>query len=100
MTDCSSLRVAFAGTPDFARTALSELLASPHSVVGVLTQPDRPSGRGRKLSPSAVKTLALGNITARGGSVVAAIGLLKHSWLFVASLAGSRSNTPCGDGWR
>ena len=59
MTDCSSLRVAFAGTPDFARTALSELLASPQSVVGVLTQPDRPSGRGRKLRPSSVKTLAL-----------------------------------------
>lgn len=59
MTDCTSLRVAFAGTPDFARCALAALLGSPHQVVGVLTQPDRASGRGRKLTPSAVKTLAL-----------------------------------------
>jgi len=59
MTDCSSLRVAFAGTPEFAATALSALLASDHQVVGVLTQPDRPAGRGRKLSASAVKTLAI-----------------------------------------
>jgi methionyl-tRNA formyltransferase len=52
------LRVAFAGTPEFALPALEALLAH-HSVVGVLTQPDRPSGRGRKLTPSAVKTAAL-----------------------------------------
>lgn len=59
MTDCNSLRVAFAGTPEFAREALAELLASKHQLVGVLTQPDRPSGRGRKLTPSPVKALAL-----------------------------------------
>jgi len=59
MTDCSSLRVAFAGTPEFAREALEQLLASSHQVVGVLTQPDRPSGRGRKLTPSPVKRLAI-----------------------------------------
>ena len=59
MTDCSSLRVAFAGTPEFAHYALTALLESPHQLVGVLTQPDRPSGRGRKLTPSPVKSLAL-----------------------------------------
>jgi len=59
MTDCNALRVAFAGTPEFAREALSQLIASQHSVVGVLTQPDRPSGRGRKLTASPVKALAV-----------------------------------------
>lgn len=57
--DCSALRIVFAGTPPFAATALGALLDSPHELVGVLTQPDRPSGRGRKLAPSAVKSLAL-----------------------------------------
>ena len=45
----------FAGTPEFAAVALDALLDSDHEVVGVLTQPDRPAGRGRKLTPSAVK---------------------------------------------
>ncbi len=53
------LRLLFAGTPDFAAAALAALLASRHSVVGVYTQPDRPAGRGRKLTPSPVKQLAL-----------------------------------------
>jgi len=52
-----ALRVAFAGTPEFALPALEALLKS-HEVVGVLTQPDRPSGRGRHLRASPVKTLA------------------------------------------
>lgn len=52
------MRVAFAGTPEFARVALQALLDAGHSVVLVLTQPDRPSGRGMKLAPSAVKQLA------------------------------------------
>lgn len=55
----SALRVAFAGTPDFAATALAALLASPHELAGVWTQPDRPAGRGRKRRPSPVKQLAL-----------------------------------------
>lgn len=50
-----SLRVAFAGTPAFAATSLAEIIASPHQVVRVYTQPDRPQGRGRKLIPSPVK---------------------------------------------
>ena len=54
-----SLRVIFAGTPDFAAESLSALLASHHQVIAVYTQPDRPAGRGRKLTPSPVKSLAL-----------------------------------------
>jgi methionyl-tRNA formyltransferase len=52
------LRVAFAGTPQFALPALAALCAQ-HDVVGVLTQPDRPQGRGRKLKASPVKAAAL-----------------------------------------
>jgi methionyl-tRNA formyltransferase len=52
------LRIAFAGTPHFALPALRALLASRHHVVGVLTQPDRPAGRGRELRASPVKLLA------------------------------------------
>lgn len=55
----TSLRIAFAGTPTFALPALRALLASRHRVVGVLTQPDRPAGRGRELRASPVKLLAL-----------------------------------------
>lgn len=53
-----SLRVIFAGTPDFAARHLEALLASDHQIVGVFTQPDRPAGRGNKLTPSPVKQLA------------------------------------------
>jgi methionyl-tRNA formyltransferase len=59
MTAASPLRVAFAGTPQFAVPALEALVASPHTVVGVLTQPDRPKGRGRQLSAGPVKQVAL-----------------------------------------
>lgn len=53
-----SLRIIFAGTPDFAARHLDALLSSEHQVVGVFTQPDRPAGRGKKLMPSPVKVLA------------------------------------------
>lgn len=53
------MRIVFAGTPDFAATALKALLAAGHTVVGVYSQPDRPAGRGRKLMPSPVKQVAL-----------------------------------------
>ena len=53
------LRVAFAGTPEFAAQALDSILKAGYAVPLVLTQPDRPAGRGMKLSPSAVKQLAL-----------------------------------------
>ncbi|HEV7165835.1 MAG TPA: methionyl-tRNA formyltransferase [Gammaproteobacteria bacterium] len=55
----SPLRIAFAGTPEFSLAALDALAASRHQVVGVWTQPDRPAGRGRKLTPSPVKHRAL-----------------------------------------
>ena len=54
-----SLRIVYAGTPDFAVPALKALLASPHQVVAVYCQPDRPSGRGRKLTFGAVKQVAV-----------------------------------------
>jgi len=53
------LRIAFAGTPAFALPALEALVGSAHRVVGVLTQPDRPAGRGRTLHASPVKERAL-----------------------------------------
>jgi len=55
------LRIAFAGTPQFAVPALRMLLASGHAVVGVLTQPDRPAGRGQQLRASPIKLLAAGH---------------------------------------
>ena len=53
------LNIIFAGTPDFAARCLSSLLTSPHRIVAVYTQPDRPAGRRRQLQASAVKTLAI-----------------------------------------
>ncbi|NYT63508.1 methionyl-tRNA formyltransferase [Alcaligenaceae bacterium] len=53
------MRIVFAGTPEFARLALDALIAAGHQIPLVLTQPDRPSGRGLKLTPSAVKQAAL-----------------------------------------
>jgi methionyl-tRNA formyltransferase len=55
----AALRVGFAGTPPFAATALTAILGAGFRVVTVLTRPDRPRGRGLKLTPSAVKSLAL-----------------------------------------
>ncbi|MGH8764858.1 MAG: methionyl-tRNA formyltransferase [Burkholderiales bacterium] len=53
------MRLVFAGTPEFAAQSLASLLDAGHEVVLVLTQPDRPAGRGLKTSTSAVKRLAL-----------------------------------------
>ena len=53
------MKIIFAGTPVFAAKHLEELLQSSHSVIAAYTQPDRPAGRGKKLSPSPVKLLAL-----------------------------------------
>lgn len=52
------MRLVFFGTPGFAVPSLNSLLASPHPVVGVVTQPDRRRGRGQKVSPEAVKAAA------------------------------------------
>ena len=53
------MRLVFAGTPEFARSALEALYAAGHTIALVLTQPDRPAGRGMKLQASAVKQFAL-----------------------------------------
>lgn len=53
------LKILFAGTPEFAAHYLQILLDAGHQVVAVYTQPDRPAGRGRKLTPGPVKQLAL-----------------------------------------
>lgn len=55
------MRVIFAGTPEFAARALASVLAAGHHVPLVLTQPDRPAGRGQRVMQSAVKTLAVAN---------------------------------------
>ncbi|HXA93305.1 MAG TPA: methionyl-tRNA formyltransferase [Steroidobacteraceae bacterium] len=57
----TGLRIVFAGTPEFAVPALKALLASTHQVTGVLTQPDRPQGRGRRILPTPIKQLAQAN---------------------------------------
>lgn len=53
------MRLIFAGTPEFAAQALEALIAAGHEIALVLTQPDRPAGRGMQLQPSAVKKVAL-----------------------------------------
>ena len=52
------MRLVFMGTPDFASASLEALLKSDNSIVGIVTQPDRPKGRGQILTPSPVKLLA------------------------------------------
>lgn len=94
-------RIAFAGTPQFAVPSLEALLSAGFDVSLVLTQPDRPAGRGRRLAPSAVKSLAVARglrlrqparlpkdpvAAADWGAapdvlVVAAYGLLLPQWL-------------------
>jgi methionyl-tRNA formyltransferase len=53
------MRIVFFGTPEFSVPALRGLVASPHTVVGVVTQPDRPRGRGQHVTDSPVKAAAL-----------------------------------------
>ena len=59
MVERPALRVVFFGTPEFAVPTVDALLRSPHSVVGVITQPDRPRGRGQKTSDAPVKVRAV-----------------------------------------
>ncbi len=87
-----SLRIVFAGTPEFALPALDALASSAHQVVGVLTQPDRPAGRGRALRASAVKqrALALGLPVAQperlaGGAELEALGAWAAELLVVVA---------------
>lgn len=95
------MRLLFMGTPGFAVPTLQKLLSSRHRVSGVFTQPDRPSGRGRKLAVGPVKQLALHSglpvyqpdrlapeewkplvETAADALVVVAYGKILPSWLF------------------
>ncbi len=55
------MKILFMGTPDFAKESLEELYKAGYEICGVVTQPDRPSGRGMKLIPSPVKSFALEN---------------------------------------
>ncbi|MEW6321539.1 MAG: methionyl-tRNA formyltransferase [Acidobacteriota bacterium] len=102
------LRIAYFGTPAFAVPSLERLLASAHEVVGVVTQPDRPRGRGQRVTPGPVKAVAEGHglpvlqparlardafdapFTALGADlgVVAAYGRLLPDWLLAAPRLG------------
>ena len=53
------MRVIFMGTPDFATGTLEEIVKAGHEVVGVVTQPDKPKGRGKTMMPTPVKETAL-----------------------------------------
>lgn len=86
------LRLIYAGTPAFAVPALQALIRNAHQVLAVYTQPDRPSGRGRKLQASPVKQLA-GQygipvhqpLTLRDSSVQAALAEIKPDVMIVAA---------------
>ena len=86
------LRLAFAGTPDFAARHLAALLDSRHELAAVLTQPDRPAGRGKQARPGPVKTLALDAglrvlqpATLRDPEAVASVAALKLDALIVVA---------------
>ncbi len=53
------MRIVFMGTPAFAVPSLERLISDGHTLVGVLTQPDKPKNRGMKLLPSPIKTAAM-----------------------------------------
>jgi methionyl-tRNA formyltransferase len=88
----SKSRIVFAGTPEFARASLKALMEAGHSVVAAYTQPDRPAGRGRKLTASPVKRLAedcgirvLQPETLRDDAVVAELKALRPDVMIVAA---------------
>ncbi len=85
-------RVVFAGTPEFAVPSLQALLAGGWPVVGVLTQPDRPAGRGRRLMPGPIKRVALAAglpvfqpVTLRDAESRASVAALTPDLLIVAA---------------
>lgn len=86
------MNIVFAGTPEFAAAALDALMRAGHGVKLVLTQPDRPAGRGRHLQPSGVKRLARGRglsvlqpLSLRDSGVVAAIAKEEPDVMVVAA---------------
>ncbi len=85
-------RIIFAGTPDFALASLTALVESGRVPIAVLTQPDRPAGRGKKLTASPVKRYAeqqgipvLQPVTLRDGEVVAELEALRPDIMIVAA---------------
>ena len=83
------MRVAFAGTPEFARAALTALHATGFEIVLVLTQPDRPAGRGMKLAPSPVKAFTLEH-----GLVLAQPSSLRLDGSFPDDARSARARSP------
>ncbi len=88
----STPRIVFAGTPEFARASLAALTESGHFVVAVYTQPDRPAGRGRRLTASPVKCFAeergipvMQPEALRDAAVVAELAALRPDVLIVAA---------------
>ena len=88
----TSPRIIFAGTPDFALASLRALVAAGHAPCAVLTQPDRPAGRGKRLTASPVKRFALDNdvpvlqpATLRDAEQVAALAALEPDLMVVAA---------------
>ena len=88
----ASPKIIFAGTPDFAAASLAALIQSGHTPCAVLTQPDRPAGRGKKLTASPVKQVAtdhgiavLQPATLKDADSVAAIEALQPDLMVVAA---------------
>ena len=88
----NSPRIIFAGTPDFALASLRALIAAGYEPIAVLTQPDRPAGRGKQLKASPVKTFALERgipvrqpATLRDDAEVAALAELEPDVMIVAA---------------
>lgn len=86
MTKKRDLRIVFMGTPDFAVGTLKALVNSNYNIVGVITAPDKPAGRGRKLRTSAVKDFAL----AHNLNVLQPTNLKAES--FIGTLASLKAN--------
>ncbi|MEE9504263.1 MAG: methionyl-tRNA formyltransferase [Thermodesulfobacteriota bacterium] len=76
------MNIIFMGTPEFAIPSLAMLAASDNNILGVVTQPDRPRGRGKKLHPPPIKTLA----QQHGLSVIQPVGVKEEN--FIKSLKG------------
>ena len=84
------MRVVFAGTPEVALPALAAVAASPHELVGVVTRPDAPSGRGRSLTPSPVARAA---VAVTGFSFAAALfGAVATVWSSTTAVGAAFRN--------
>ena len=88
----NNTRVLFAGTPEFARVSLAALVSGGMTPVAVLTQPDRPAGRGKKLTASPVKQFATSNdiavlqpSTLRDAGILTTLAALKPDLIIVAA---------------